>query len=579
MLGFKDYKGTVIDSLTQVMEEKAGNRVGAIRFSRKDRTSVAILYVMMGGAYGIELSTYKPNIVSRLVSSPHLTDVNRDRVLEKYGEDRLDDYSVVEFVLTGQMLPQTEVMRILREHFFDCFDEMGTWDDVHTEWKPGQEPPTNIIKITKIQIEDLLTRFHRRRDHQQSVIAPEWGVTPDKIGDLLVQAAPDVHELPEELKSDSALLLSAITSSGDPLSISQLSAWLGMSRFSTKLSVFELWTHELVTVINRDGLEVTANPNPAGAAVAEAEPQVEADPYNMDKIDAELRSSLEEKEVAAPLPPLSASTFASSPAVEEPKVEESAVEEEGETVDEDPAEVTYEEAPAVIEETVEFVEEPQTDEPSVEEQVEEPAVEDVPAEETPLEEEVWQDEDDAAHSDDEVTEEPIENHEPEQEVSPQENVVAEPTEQENPVMSENPTPTPAFGGDLAALAQQVKAEAARLTAQQEELASAQQAVAERKATLTRQVDEATSRWGQEVERRQQTLVEREEKLAFQIETLQAELDKTRANKAELASAGEGREVERLRDAVAQAEREEAEHGARLEETQKALHSLRDMFSL
>ncbi len=243
----KNYTGKVEEILPPIVDDLVKLNLGSVRFFKKDKKTEGKLYFRSGLAYGIELSTYKPNIVNRIITNEYVKDNAREFILQRYG-DNLNDMGVVQFVLTAQLFPEKPLLLYIKDYFLDAFDELLTWDQTTAEWKAGDEPKNPSVPNTNPF--ELIEKAKKRREYLESKISPEWNATIKQMESLGFRRNFRFES------SDYATSVLLSVADGN-WTIGAAAEYLGMSRFNVKKTLFELWQEGIIDVIHPSGLLIT----------------------------------------------------------------------------------------------------------------------------------------------------------------------------------------------------------------------------------------------------------------------------------------------------------------------------------
>lgn len=319
----KDYSGRVEDILPIIIEDQVKTNQGSLRFLKKDKKTYGKLFFRNGMIYGIDLSTYKPNIVNRIITNEHIKDSARDMILERY-QNNLSDLSVVQLVLTAQLFPEKVLLIYIKDYFLDAFDELLSWDQATAEWKQGDTPqtPTTVPNTNPF---DLITKARRRRDYLETKLAPVWNSTIKQMELLGFRRN-------FKFKSDDYTTSVLLEIADSTWTIGGAAEYLGMSRFNVKKTLFELWREGIIDVVHPSGLLITNRSKESLTSKVSLPQNISA--ISSDK-DLELMPGEIVEQVVSPAPqPIQASepyvqvsepqTFASQPLqVSEPYVQAS----------------------------------------------------------------------------------------------------------------------------------------------------------------------------------------------------------------------------------------------------------------
>lgn len=251
-MGRRDFQSTVADALPRIIQDQAKNSIGSIKFTRKDKKTIGKVYLRAGAIYAIETNNYSPNIVSRIVTNEFISESNRDQIIAKFAKD-LTNTAVVDFALKYQLFPEKPLTTYIKDYFFDAFDELVSWTEVNAEWRSNEEAPNNVLRVSNANPKEVLEVLVKRKKHLENVISPQWSTHPRDIDSLTYTINEEykdsegnlVYEEPDYTK------LSLITIALEQnLTIGYAASYLGLSRFNTRVAIYNLWEAGVVDIIH-----------------------------------------------------------------------------------------------------------------------------------------------------------------------------------------------------------------------------------------------------------------------------------------------------------------------------------------
>lgn len=255
-MGRRDFQSTVADALPRIIQDQAKNSIGSIKFTRKDKKTIGKVYLRAGAIYAVELNNYSPNIVSRIVTNEFISESNRNQIIAKFSND-LTNTGVVDFVLKYQLFPEKPLTTYIKDYFFDALDELVSWTEVNAEWRSNEEPPANVLRVSNANPKEVLEVLVKRKKHLENIISPQWSTHPRDINELTYTINDEykdsegnlVYEEPDYTK----LSLITIALEQD-LTIGYAASYLGLSRFNTKVAIYNLWEAGVVDIIHPTAL-------------------------------------------------------------------------------------------------------------------------------------------------------------------------------------------------------------------------------------------------------------------------------------------------------------------------------------
>lgn len=245
----REFQSTVAEVLPRIIEEQTKNNTGSIKFTHSDKKTMGRVFVKEGKIYAIELNSYTPKIVNRIITNEYISESNREQVIAEYG-DRLTDTSVIQFVLKYQFFPEKPLITYLKDYFFDAFDELYQWKDVAAEWRSNEEPGPQVLKVTPIDPVTMLAKLKQREDFLRDVVAQAWSIHPRELDNVRYRRNfkyddPDYTNM---------LILELPTDDGAELPIGYVADYLGLPKFNAKLALYNLWKSGAVDIFNPSGI-------------------------------------------------------------------------------------------------------------------------------------------------------------------------------------------------------------------------------------------------------------------------------------------------------------------------------------
>lgn len=243
----REYQSTVADALPRIIREQAKNNSGSIKFTQADKKTIGKVYLKGGKIYAIELTTYSPKIVSRIVTNEFISESNREQVIAEYGE-KLTDTEVVNFVLKYQFFPEKPLITYLKDYFFDAFDELYKWKEVSAEWRNNEEPPASVLRVPPALPESIFEKLEQRERFLNDQVSREWSIHPRETDSVRYRRNFEYDD------PDYTNMLILTLPKEDELPIGYVADYLGLPKFNAKLALFNLWKNGAVDVYNPSGI-------------------------------------------------------------------------------------------------------------------------------------------------------------------------------------------------------------------------------------------------------------------------------------------------------------------------------------
>ena len=244
----RDFLPSVSDGLKTAIKDHVKSGFGSLRLTRKDKKTFARLFFKDGLIYGIEVSTYKPNIVTRIVTNEFISEANRTQVLNKF-EKTLNDFSVVKFVVDYQLFPERPLATYIKDYFFDAFDEVFQWEDVSVEWKANDKLTGGGLTVAPTEPNDIIRRLEEREAILNNKLANAWAVHPRDFHSLPFVKNFEYND-PDYTKQ---MLLSLPENAS--LTIGAVAEYFGLPYFNTEIDIFDLWQAGAVDILHPRGMQ------------------------------------------------------------------------------------------------------------------------------------------------------------------------------------------------------------------------------------------------------------------------------------------------------------------------------------
>ncbi len=290
----------VSESLSSVIKEQVKTGFGSLRFTKKDKKTSARLYFKDGLIYGIDVSSYSPKIVTRIITNELISETNRLQVITKYGEN-LTDFSVIKFVLDYQLFPERPLAVYIKDFFFDALDELYQWEDVAVEWKQNDKLNSLALNITPTAPEDIITRLNARLSELNNKVAQAWALHPREL-----DAVEYVRNFEYSDPDYTHQLLLSLPDGAQP-TIAYAADYFGLPIYNTILAVFSLWQAGAVDVIHPSGIRYS---NRTDQEIRKATVSI-----------PKPTPTVIEKPVSEPIPTITVPTYIEEEAIEEEEVD------------------------------------------------------------------------------------------------------------------------------------------------------------------------------------------------------------------------------------------------------------------
>lgn len=242
MFGKTDYTASVREALKQMLADtEVTSSVGAAKFTRSDKKTVGHVYLREGKVYAVDISSYTPNIMTRLVQNGYLNEEAVAKISRHFGKGKENDPRLPEFCLDRHLVPEKAMATIQQDFFLEAFSYILSWTDVHADWRQGEV--TDFYKIDRFELQKVIDLTDTREVFLDKV-SKDFGVDKENFDKITFRKITE-PELDEETPLIYHQLLSVANGEWDVRSTVNN---FGLTYFRTVQSIHDLWTEKYINL-------------------------------------------------------------------------------------------------------------------------------------------------------------------------------------------------------------------------------------------------------------------------------------------------------------------------------------------
>ena len=133
---------------------------GAIEIISRSSRIAARIYVKNHHVVGLEVSNFPLEIIRRIITSEHISDKNRDFLLEHFSEN-LADNRIVDYVVENQMIPMSVLVVYIKDLFLGACDYVASIPMAEITWRSNVTYKN--IPIPEVDLDRLWTVVSNRQ--------------------------------------------------------------------------------------------------------------------------------------------------------------------------------------------------------------------------------------------------------------------------------------------------------------------------------------------------------------------------------------------------------------------------------
>lgn len=254
---------------------KCPTGVGAIEIISRSSRIAARIYVKDRNVVGVEISNFPLEIIRRIITSEHISDANRDFLLDTFSEN-LADKRIVDYVVENQMIPMSVLVVYIKDLFLGACDYIASIPKAEINWRPNVY--YKHVPIPEVNLDRLWTVVSNRKKEYERM-ASVFAVGEEQIRDLYFKRKGPVDMNVNQLEANIFSL-----SSGE-WSILDFARQFGLSLYLSTREIQRLWSEEKLDIIYDGEFKLKQNKN--GLAVSSGKKESAVD-LEIKKLETEL---------------------------------------------------------------------------------------------------------------------------------------------------------------------------------------------------------------------------------------------------------------------------------------------------
>jgi hypothetical protein len=167
---------------------------GSLSFVRSDRRGSATIYLTKGKVEAIEASGYASHLLQRVTSLQLLSPENHERVITRFAKQP-NSLLVANFMRELMMIEESELIKLIKEHFLGALDEILTWEISNFTWKT--ESAQLDLTMPLVSPDNLLKVGLQRQRYLQET-ADGYGVSVAQLSELTFRQVAELEEPSED---------------------------------------------------------------------------------------------------------------------------------------------------------------------------------------------------------------------------------------------------------------------------------------------------------------------------------------------------------------------------------------------
>lgn len=230
----------VLETLRNVYSSaKCPTGVGAIEIISRSSRIAARFYVKDHNIVGLEVSNFPLEIIRRIITSEHITDQNRDFLLEHFAEN-LADNRIVDYVVENNMIPMSVLVVYIKDLFLGACDYVASIPMAEITWRPNVTYKN--IPIPEVDLDRLWTVVTNRQNEYKRM-ASVFTVGEEQVRNLNFKRKDDSDI---ELTQLSANILSLATGEWTILDFARQ---FGLSLYLSTREIQKMWIEGKLNII------------------------------------------------------------------------------------------------------------------------------------------------------------------------------------------------------------------------------------------------------------------------------------------------------------------------------------------
>ena len=230
----------VLETLTNVYSSgKCPTGVGAIEIVSRSSRIASRIYVKEHHVVGIEISNFPLEIIRRIITSEHISDVNREFLLEHFS-DNLADRRIVDYVVENEMIPMSVLIVYIKDLFLGACDYIASIPMAEINWKP--DITYKNVPIPEVDLDRLWTVVNnRKREYKR--MADVFTVGEEQVRNLYFKRKGEIDLDVTQLEAN------IISLSSGEWSILDFARQFGLSLYLSTREIQKMWMNGYLNVI------------------------------------------------------------------------------------------------------------------------------------------------------------------------------------------------------------------------------------------------------------------------------------------------------------------------------------------
>lgn len=231
----------VLETLSNLYSSgKCPTGVGAIEIVSRSSRIAARIYVKNHHVVGLEISNFPLEIIRRIITSEHISDVHRDFLLEHFA-DNLADGRIVDYVVENQMIPMSVLVVYIKDLFLGACDYIGSIPMAEISWRPNVE--YKKVPIPEVELDRLWTVVNNRKNEYKRM-ADVFTVGEHQVRDLYFKRKGDI-----DMEDITQLSVNILSLASGEWSILDFARQFGLSLYLSTREIQKMWTEGYLDII------------------------------------------------------------------------------------------------------------------------------------------------------------------------------------------------------------------------------------------------------------------------------------------------------------------------------------------
>lgn len=231
----------VLETLQSVYSSnRCPTGVGAIEIISRSSRIAARIYVKNHHVVGIEISNFPLEIIRRIITSEHISDSNRDFLLENFA-DNLSDGRIVDYVVENNMIPMSVLVVYIKDLFLGACDYIANIPTAEIAWKPNLI--YKKVPIPEVDLDRLWTVIMNRKKEYRRM-ADVFTVGEHQVRNLYFKRKGTIA-----MENVTQLHANILSLSSGEWSILDFARQFGLSLYLSTREIQQMWLEGKLDVI------------------------------------------------------------------------------------------------------------------------------------------------------------------------------------------------------------------------------------------------------------------------------------------------------------------------------------------